>query len=257
MKFIDLYVFGDEWRLSPPIVLPIIPDQQIQRLLVLLYGGEPAGGLEELVVEMIVVDSADLAHEHRAAARYADERVVETGGEGNGLARLKHQFLARRERPTDTVHAHLNCRIGEGIVIGRIPELEFEPAAAAVDDVLHLVEMVVDGGDLAFADDHDLLGVGLAFTRVALFGGAIPDGEQEEAVAIEVSAAEIGDVPPELGVHDLPDFRALRTPVIGRPGGERRQFEVHLVEEHHAFPHDGIDLGSFHGLSRAEGDRYV
>jgi len=102
----------------------------------------------------------------------------------------------------------------------------------------------MEGSYLLFAHDEQLLSVGL-YVLIEL-GIAVADGEYQQALLGEIPEAEVGDVPPE---HVVPDFIVLvplGLPVLGTPGGEGRQMEVHPPGEFKPIADNLVNLGPLH-----------
>ncbi len=75
---------------------------------------------------------------------------------------------------------------------------------------------------------------------------SVAHGEDDQADLVEISRAEIGDVPAELALTDLVALLALVRPVRRAPIGERRQADLMLVQQRDRVVDQRVDFGPLH-----------
>lgn len=220
----------------------IFVEQRIEDRLVLLDAGEASAGVVEAVVHVVVVGLGDLADQ--AIAALGPEAVVLAGMQGDALAHVHLHALARRNLigAAVLVDGHRGVQhlaVGAGIVA-----LEHQRAAAAVDDVLHLLPVEMVGRDLSLLGDEQLLRIGLDVPGIIEV--AVAQGDHQQADLVEIAAAEVGDVPAEHVVLDLVVLAVLALPVLHGPGDEGRQRKLVALDQLERVALNLIQFGSLH-----------
>ncbi len=112
-------------------------------------------------------------------------------------------------------------RIQHFAVLAGVVALDNQRAAAAIDDVLHLLPVEVIGRHLIFFRNQQLFGIGLFILGVVEV--AVAQGDHQQAALVEIAAAKVGDVPTEHVFLDLVVFAVLVLPFVHGPGDEGRQ----------------------------------
>ncbi len=156
--------------------------------------------------------------------------------------------MAGRFGVGDAVGDERHVVLAEAVVLVGGVETDHQPTAAAVDDVLGLAPVVVHRRHLIDAGDHRLLGVGPR-ARSGAVGGAVSEGEQEQAELIEPFLPEIGHVPSQAPIENLANPLRVLRPRVGSPMGERREEEPVAIEEADRVHDARVDLGASHGAT--------
>ena len=124
--------------------------------------------------------------------------------------------------------------------------MEYGSATTAHDDVFHLVPVEMHRRDLTGHAHHDLLGVYLGILRVLHI--AVAQGDEGQALVLEVTLSVIGDVPAEHVVANLIPFMVLLGPLFRSEGQVGRDAELVLVQEFFELLDGGIDLRALHDV---------
>lgn len=100
-------------------------------------------------------------------------------------------------------------------------------------------------GDLAWHAHHDLLGVHLGVLWILHI--AIAQGDQSQALVLEVTFTVIGDIPAQGVITDLIPFVTLFGPLLRSEAQVWRNPELVLVEQGLELLDDRIDFRTLHG----------
>ena len=99
---------------------------------------------------------------------------------------------------TDTIFMFIQLFIGR-----RMPQLNHEIAAAAVNDVFHLLIMEMGRCDLLFIDDQDLFRIGFSNPLLGLVEHPIANRDDGQADVLKIARAKIRDIPSQLVTDNL------------------------------------------------------
>ena len=164
--------------------------------------------------------------------------------QAQGLAGFQDDLLTGVDIVAAAVLADENVGIRKRVVGIRVVKLEDDVTAAAVDNVFHLVPVVVVRAVLAVQNHADLLRVALC-VLVHMYV-AVADGDQREALFVIVAVAEVGNVPAESVVSDLIVLMALALPILRREFQKIGHLKFVLFQHRFKFLDDRIDFRPFH-----------
>lgn len=166
--------------------------------------------------------------------------------EGQGFALVKFDRFSCRYvvAAAVTAHQHWGVEFLFGLRVG-VVQVEHRGAATAHDDVFHLVPVEMHRGDLAWHAHHDLLGVHLGVLWILHI--AIAQGDQSQALVLEVTFTVIGDIPAQGVITDLIPFVTLFGPLLRSEAQVWRNPELVLVEQGLELLDDRIDFRMLHG----------
>jgi len=100
----------------------------------------------------------------------------------------------------------------------------------------------MEWSNLAVSNDHDFLCIEFPFQGFPGLGIAVSNGEQDQAKGIEITPAEIGNIPAEFIIYDFADLTSLLCPGVGRPLSERGQVKTTAVNKFVRSKHAGINF---------------
>ncbi|MNR33983.1 hypothetical protein D3C85_1517120 [compost metagenome] len=107
----------------------------------------------------------------------------------------------------------------------RVPQLNNQISAAAIDDVLAFTPVEMHRRDLAVADVHDFFRVAF-FVRHAV-RRPVAQGEQGQSLSGKAIAAEGGHIPAEFEIEHFAPGVMIELPPLGRrEAGKRRKVNV-------------------------------
>jgi len=199
------------------------------------------------VVDVVVVAHGHLADKGRHGVLLDVVLVVGVRVEGQGLAFAEFDVLAGGHvvAAAVTAHEHRGVETLLGLRIS-VVQVEDSGAAAAHDDILHLVPVEMHRGDLSGHAHHDLLGVYLGVLRVLHV--AVAQGDERQPLVFEVAFAVVGDVPAEHVVADLVPLMVFVGPFLRGKGQVGRDAEPVLIKQGLELLDGGVDFGALHGV---------
>src|ERR1017187_9770759 len=137
-------------------------------------------------------------------------------GQGNALSRAQIKDFSSAHCTSTSITIHLNRRSWiDSIIWKRVIELHLKYPTAPVDDVFSLGPMKMKGQALSGLENDHLLCVRSSPLRQLIV--TVPQGEENGPEIIEVSRAEISNVPAQAIESDTLAFRPGLTPSFGCP----------------------------------------
>ena len=174
----------------------------------------------------------------------APEGVIKLFGVGHAHAGGETDNGTCGNGVMSAVHLNFDILVRKIVVFVGSVNLDHKVSAAAVDDVLLLIPVIVVGSDLIFLDDHDFFGIYLFV--VGIESVAVAKGKEEKTAAAEIARTEIGDVPTENISANFVILVIFFLPLLGGEICEGRKQELVLVEEGDGIFYDFVDFRTFH-----------
>ena len=202
---------------------------------------------------LIVIALGNFPDQDIARSRYTMKFMIQVRVDRDRLSRLQQDRRSCRHHVSPSIRLHFHILVRQASLAVIQKDFDLQITTPAIDDILGLIVMVMHRRIHIIPHVDILLCIYLRVLWIVLI--PIPKGNQRKPALVEVSEAEIRDIPSKHVVTDLIVLMILAFPVLRCKAAEGWQKTSVLLQHPFHLFYDRIDFRSLHTLSSPSDSR--